>query len=204
MLFNNQDVLSLRDRMINIVTSFGNTGSQSYNSLASVGLTLDSSFTVSAASASSTQNTSSQSNVSQQTFAGTSGRLNALDVTKLSAALAANSSAVTKLFTGSSSLIGQLGSYLTSLSGLPTQLTGTLAGKIPVNPLFTSLSSQTTDQISSLQQQIQLVTDQANLQADRLRKEFVNSEAAIAQLQSMQASLGQLTGSATTSSTGIA
>jgi flagellar hook-associated protein 2 len=203
-LFNNQDVLSLRDRMINIVTSFGNTGSQSYNSLASVGLTLDSSFTVSAASASSTQNTSSQSNVSQQTFAGTSGRLNALDVTKLSAALAANSSAVTKLFTGSSSLIGQLGSYLTSLSGLPTQLTGTLAGKIPVNPLFTSLSSQTTDQISSLQQQIQLVTDQANLQADRLRQEFVNSEAAIAQLQSMQASLGQLTGSATTSSTGIA
>jgi flagellar hook-associated protein 2 len=191
-LFNNQDVLSLRDRMVNIMTSFGNTGSRSYNSLASVGLTLDSSFTVAAASSSSSQNTTSQSNVSQQTFAGTSGRLNGLDVTKLSAALAADSSAVAKLFIGSSSVIGQLGSYLTSVSGLPTQLTGALAGKIPVNPLFRTLASQTTDQISSLQQQIQLVTDQANLQADRLRKEFVDSEGAIAALQATQSSLGQL------------
>jgi flagellar hook-associated protein 2 len=197
-LFNNQDVLSLRDRMVNIMTSFGNTGSRSYNSLSAVGLTLDSSFTVAAASSGNTQNTTSQSSVSQQTFAGTSGRLKDLDVAKLSAALAADSSAVAKLFTGSTSVIGQLGSYLTSVSGLPTQLTGALAGRIPVNPLFKSLTSQNTDQISSLQQQIQLVTDQANLQADRLRKEFVNSEAAIAQLQSMQSTLGGLISPTTT------
>jgi flagellar hook-associated protein 2 len=200
-LFNNQDVLSLRDQLVNIVSSFGNTGSTSYNSLATIGLTLDSSFTVDTASASNTQNTTSQSSVSQQTFSGTSGRLTDLDVTKLSAALAANSSAVAKLFTGTSSIVGQLGAYLTSVSGLPTQLTGALAGKIPGQSLFSTLSSTNQDQISSLQQQIKLVTDQANLQADRMRQEFVNSETQIAQLQSLQSSLSSLIGTSTSTST---
>ena len=196
-LFNNQDVLSLRDRLVNVVSGFGNTGSSSYNSLASIGLTLDSSFTVASASAANAQNTTSQSTVTQQTFAGTSGRLNDLDVSKLSAALAANSSAVAKLFTGSSSVVGQLGAYLTSVSGLPTQLSGALAGKIPAQSLFATLSSTTNDQITSLQQQIKLVTDQANLQADRLRQEFINSETQIAQLQSLQSSLSALTNTST-------
>jgi flagellar hook-associated protein 2 len=192
-LFNNQDVLSLRDRLINFVSSSANTGSRSYNSLASVGLTLDSAFSVDVASSSSAQNTTSQTNVTHQTFAGTSGRLNDLDATKLSAALAANSSAVAKLFTGAGSVVGQLGAYLTSVSGLPTQLTGSLAGKIPSQPLFKTLTSTTSDRIGSLQQQIKLVTDQANLQADALRREFINSEALIAQFQSMQSALASLT-----------
>jgi flagellar hook-associated protein 2 len=197
-LFNNSDVTGLRDRLVSIVTSMGSTGSTSYNSFASVGLLIDSSFTVAAASASNTQNTTSQDTVSQQTFAGTSGRLQDLDTTKLAAALAANSNAVANLFTGTSSLVGQLGAYLTSVSGLSTQLTGGLAGKPPPTSLFASLSNQTNDQISSLQQQIKLVTDQANLQADRLRAEFVSSEGAIAVLQSEQSSLGSLLGSSKT------
>jgi flagellar hook-associated protein 2 len=199
-LFNNQDVLSLRDQLVNLISGFGDTGSSSYNSLASIGLTLDSSFNVQTASSSDTQNSSSQDSVSSQTFQGTSGRLNDLDVDTFTAALAANASAVAKLFTGTSSLVGQLGSYLTTVSGLPTQLTGALAGKIPAQPLFSVLSSSTNDQITSLQQQIQLVTDQANMQADRLRQEFVNAESTIASLQSMQSSLGALMGS--TGSTG--
>lgn len=198
-LFNNQDVLSLRDRLVNVVSGFGNTGSKSYNSLASVGLTLDSSFTVDTASAANAQNSATQSNVTQQTFAGTSGRLNDLDVTKLAAALSANSNAVSQLFTGAASIVGTLGAYLTSVSGLPTQLSGGLAGKIPTQSLFATLSSTTNDQISSLQQQIKLVTDQANLQADRLRQEFINSETQIAQLQSLQSSLSSLTSSSTSS-----
>lgn len=198
-LFNNQDVLSLRDQLVNFVSGFGATGSSSYNSLSSIGLVLDSSFSVQSASASDTQNTTSQTSVSTQTFAGTSGRLKDLDVSKFTAALAANSSAVAKLFTGTSSVIGQLGAYLTTVSGLPTQLTGALAGKIPAQPLFMVLSSSTNDQITSLQQQIQLVTDQANMQADRLRQEFVNAESMIASLQSMQSSLGALTNSAKSS-----
>ncbi len=193
-LFNNSDITGLRDRMVNVVTSMGSTGSTSYNSFASVGLMIDASFTVTAASASNTQNTSSQTTVSQQTFAGTSGRLQDLDVAKLGTALAANANAVAKLFTGSTSLVGQLGSYLTTVSGLSTQLTGGLVGKLPPTSLFASLSNQTNDQISSLQQQIKLVTDQANLQADRLRAEFVSSEGAIAVLQSQQSSLSSLLG----------
>ena len=192
-LFNNQDVLALKDRIVGMVSGFGVTGSTSYNSFASVGLVLDSSFSVAAATSTNSQNTTSQNNVTQQTFAGTSGRLQDLDVSKLSAALAADSNAVAKLFTGAPSIVGQLGAYLTSVSGLPTQLTGALAGKIPAQPLFKTLTSTTSDQITSLQQQIKLVTDQANLQADRLRAEFVNSEAMIAGLQSMQSSLGALT-----------
>jgi flagellar hook-associated protein 2 len=192
-LFNNQNVLSLRDRLVSLVSSLGNTGSTSYNSLASIGLTLDSSFTVSSASATSTTNSTAQTNVSQQTFAGTSGRLKDLDTGKLSAALSANANAVAKLFTGTTSLVGQLGSYLSDVSGLSTQLTGALAGKGTTQSLFKTLNAETTNQITSLQQQIQLVTDQANLQADMLRKEFTNSEAQVAQLQSMQASLGALT-----------
>ncbi|MBV8580871.1 MAG: flagellar filament capping protein FliD [Candidatus Eremiobacteraeota bacterium] len=194
-LFNNQDVLALKDQLVGLVSGFGQTGSSSYNSLASIGLTLDSSFTVDSASSSDTSNTTSQNDVSTQTFAGTSGRLNTLDTTKLSAALAANPSAVSKLFTGTSSIVGQLGSYLTSVSGLPTQLTGAVAGSVPPQSLFSTLSTQTSDQITSLQQQISLVTDQANLQADQLRQEFVNSETQIAQLQSLQSSLGSLVSS---------
>jgi flagellar hook-associated protein 2 len=196
-LFNNQDVLAFKDRLVSTVSGFGVTGSKSYNSFGSVGLMLDSSFSVATASSTNTQNTTSQDNVTQQTFAGTSGRLQDLDVSKLSAALAADSNAVAKLFTGTSSIVGQLGAYLTSVSGLPTQLTGSLAGKIPSQPLFKTLTSTTSDQITSLQQQIKLVTDQANLQADRLRAEFVNSEALIAGLQSMQSSLGALSAKST-------
>jgi flagellar hook-associated protein 2 len=192
-LFNNYDVTNLRDRLVSLVTSIGQTGSSSYNSLASVGLTLDSSFTVSTAAAATTGNTSTQSSVKTQTFAGTSGRLNDLDVSKLGAALASNPNAVALLFTGVNSVIGQIGAYLTTTTGLSTQLTGALAGKGGPNSLFASLSNQTNDQITSLQQQIKLVTDQANLQADALRREFVNSETQIAQLQSMQSSLSALT-----------
>ncbi len=197
-LFNNQDVLSLKDQLVNLVSSFGNTGSTSYNSLASIGLKLDASFTVANATSGSTTNSTSQTNVSQQTFAGTSGRLQDLDTAKLHAALAANSNAVTKLFTGTSSIIGQLGSYLTNVSGLSTQLTGAITGKVPTHSLFATLSNQTSSQISSFQDQIKLITDQANLQADRLRKEFVGAESRIAQLQSLQSSLGQLTASTKT------
>ena len=195
-LFNNQDILSLKDRLVNLVSGFAaNTGSHSYNSLASIGLVLDSSFTVNSASASNTSNTTSQDNVSTQSFAGTSGKLVALDVAKFTSALAADPNAVSSLFTGAASVVGQIGAYLTTVSGLPTQLANGIAGKVPTTSLFATLTSQTTDQISSLQQQIKLVTDQANLQADQLRAEFVASETTIAQLQAVQGSLGSLTSS---------
>ncbi len=199
-LFNNQDVSDLRDQLVNFVSSMGNTNSTSYNSLASIGLTLDSSFTVDSADASDSANTTTQSNLSQQTFDGTSGRLNALDVPTFTTALAANANAVAQLFTGANSIVTQIGSYLTSVSGLPTQLTGSIAGTIPSKSLFSTLSGENADQISSLQTQIALVTNQANLQANQLRQEFTNSETQIAELQSMQSELAALGGSTTSSS----
>lgn len=192
-LFNNQDVLTLRDQLINLMTATSAT-STSYNSLASVGLTLDSSFSVAAATSGSTTNTTSQDSVTLQTFSGTSGRLNTLDTTKLTAAIAANPNAVSQLFVGTSSLIGQLGSYLTTVTGLPTQLTGGLAGSVPKQSLFNTLVTQSQDQSSQLQAQIKVITDQANLQADSLRQQFLASETTIAQLQAQQGSLSSLFG----------
>jgi flagellar hook-associated protein 2 len=199
-LFNNQDVSDLRDQLISLVSSMGDTNSTSYNSLASIGLTLDSSFTVDSADSSDTANTTTQDDVSQQTYDGTSGQLTALDVPTFTAALAANANAVAQLFTGSNSIITQIGSYLTSVSGLPTQLTGSIAGTVPPQSLFSTLSSENADQVQSLQEQISLVTDQANQQANQLRQEFSNSETQIAELQSMQQELGALGGSSSSSS----
>ncbi|HEY4440324.1 MAG TPA: flagellar filament capping protein FliD [Candidatus Elarobacter sp.] len=198
-LFNNQDVLSLRDRLVNLVSNYAtNTGSTSYNSLASIGLQLDNSFTVDAADSSNASNTTTQTTVATKSYAGTSGKLQALNVSTFTTALGTNPNAVSALFTGTASLVGQLGAYLTGVSGLPTQLTGGIAGSVPTNSLFNTLTAQTSDQITSLQQQIKLVTDQANLQADQLRAEFVASESTIAQLQAVQGSLGALTGSGST------
>ncbi len=199
-LFNNQDVSDLRDQLVNLVSSMGDTGSTSYNSLASIGLTLDSSFSVDSADASDTSNTTTQSDVSQQTFDGTSGRLNALDVSDVHRRAGGQCERGRKAFHRASSLVGQIGSYLTSVSGLPTQLTGSIAGTIPAQSLFSTLSTENSDEVSSLQQQIALVTDQANQQANMLRAEFANSETQIAELQSMQSSLGALGGSSSSSS----
>jgi len=198
-LFNNQDVLSLKDQMVNLISNFAsNTGSNSYNSLASIGLTLDSSFTVQSADSGDAANTSTQDSVSGQTFDGTSGKLTALNVATLTTALATDPNAVASLFTGSASIVGQLGTYLTGVTGLPTQLTSGSVGAVPAQSLFSTLTAETADQITSLQQQIKLVTDQANMQADQLRAQFVASETLIAQLQAVQGSLGALGGSSST------
>jgi flagellar hook-associated protein 2 len=194
-LFNNQDILSLKDRLVRFVSGFGVTGSSSYNSFASVGLKLDNSFTVSTAAPSNPSNTSSPPTVTSKSYAGTSGKLVALDTTKFAAALAANGTAVANLFTGTNSIIGQMGAYLTSATGLPTQLTGGLAGKIPMHSLLSTLMDATSNRITSIQKQIQLVTDQANMQANALRAQFLASETLIAKLQSVQSSLGSLLGS---------
>ena len=196
-LFNNDEVDAIKDQLVNLVSGYMDTGSSSYNSLASIGLTLDSSFSVSSASdtsdSSDSSDTSNSANgVTTQQEDGTSGQLQGLDVSALTSALSADPGAVAQLFTGANSVITQVGSYLTSVAGLPTQLTSGMAGTIPTQSLLSTVQSQNQDQISSLQQQISLITDQANMQADQLRAEFTNSETQIAELQSMQQSLGAL------------
>jgi len=190
-LFNNQDVLLLKDQVVNIVSGFGSTGSTSYNSLASIGLQLTSQFSVETAQ-DSTTNSQDTTGLTTTSQAGTDGQFQPLDTTTLLAALAANGNAVQQLFTGTSSIVGQLGAVLTNATGLPTQLTGELDGTVPTQSLFSTIEEGNTNTITSLQEQIQTVTDQANAQADRLRAEFTSSEGQIAQLQSEQSSLSSL------------
>jgi len=194
-LFGNSEIDDLKNQLVGLVSNYDDKTSSSYNSLASIGLQLDSSFSIAAADSSDSANTSSQTGVTSKSMDGTSGQLQTLDVSAFTAALQANPSAVAALFTGPASLIGQLGSYVTSVTGLPTQLTGSLAGTIPPQSLFATISDEQNDQITSLKQQIATITDQANMQANILRKEFVDSETQIATLQSMQQSLAALGGS---------
>jgi flagellar capping protein FliD len=203
-LFNNQDVLSLRDQLVSYVSEMGLNNSNTYNSLASIGLSLDSSFTVDVAGSSTSSSDSvsldatdsaDQTSLTTKTYQGTSGQLTALDTTKFEAALAANPTAVMQLFTAKNNPIYDLASYLTTATGLPTALAnGAQAGTVPPQSLFSELTALAHDQIDSLQQQIALVTNQANMQADLLRAEFTDSESQIAQLQAEQQSLGALKG----------
>ncbi len=201
-LFNNQEVMDIKDQLVSLVSGYLNTGSSSYNSLSSIGLSLDNSFTQGQATSDDSSDTASQTSVQQQQFDGTSGRLQGLDVSALTSALAADPNAVSALFTGQSSVVTQMGAYLTTVAGLPTQLTNGIAGTIPTQSLLATLQSENQDEISSLQQQITLVTNQANMQADQLRQEFTNSETQIAQLQAMQGSLGALGITTSSSSSG--
>jgi flagellar hook-associated protein 2 len=197
-LFGNNDIENLRDQLISLVSGMDPTAqNSSYNSLASIGLSLDSSFSVSTPSSTDTSS-SDQTSTTTQTFSGTSGRLADLDTTTFETALQSNLNSITSLFTNKNGIIGQLGGYLTQVTGLPTQLASGIAGSIPSQSLFTTITAQNSDQITSLQQQISLITDQANTQATQMSEQFSQSEALIAQYQSLQSSISSLLGKTTT------
>jgi flagellar capping protein FliD len=172
------------------VTGLYDTGSSGYNSLSSIGLQLDSSFSVGIATSgdssdssdssdsTSATNNSSNNAVGTQTLDGTDGKLQALDITTLTTALEDDPTAVSQLFT--------------SVTGLPTSLANTVVGNAPPQSLFQTVETEGQDEITSLQQQISTVTNQANMQANLLRTEFADSETQIAQLQAMQSSLTSL------------
>ncbi len=179
-LYNNGDVQSIQQQLVSIVSGLLGTNSQ-YNALSAVGLQLTSSFAQLTASGS----TSSSSPVSVQQQSGTDGQLQPLNAAALSAALAANPSAVAQLFNGPGGLVNQLGSYLTTVTGSPTLTTNSIVGSIPSVSLMQGFENGIQSQVSSLQTQIQQIQDNANQQADQLRQEFVASETAISGYQSM-------------------
>jgi flagellar hook-associated protein 2 len=203
-LFNNLDIEGLKQELVQMVTNLYDTGSSDYNSLSSIGLQLDSQFSVGVATSSNSAsdstdstatNSSDSTSVGSQTYDGTDGKLEALDVTTLTAALADDPTAVSQLFTSANGLLAQVGTYLTSVTGLPTSLANTVVGNAPPQSLFQTVEAEGQDEITSLQEQITSVTNQANMQADLLRSQFSDSEVQIAQLQSMQESLTSLLGS---------
>ena len=179
-LFNNSDVTGLRDRLVSLVSSMGATGSTSYNSLASVGLAARLVVHRRRRRRRATRRTRPRRTASRSRRSkARAGGFSDLDVTKL------GGRARRELQRGRAAVHREderdRADRFVSDHACPAcrrSSPAALAGTAPTTSLFASLSSQTNDQITSLQQQIKLVTDQANLQADRLRAEFVSSEGA--------------------------
>lgn len=192
-LYNNLQVTLLRNNLVQLVSSFIPSGSNAYNSLASIGLSLNTSTTTSGVkNATNSTSTTSGSN-GTSTFTATDGTLSALDTATFEAALAADPSAVSAIFTSATSgLAYTLGAQLTNTTGLPTMLANGIAGTIPSQSLLTSLQNANQQQIDSLNQQISFIQQQADAQANQLRAEFTASEAQIAELQALQSQIAAI------------
>ncbi|HKU69052.1 MAG TPA: flagellar filament capping protein FliD [Candidatus Baltobacteraceae bacterium] len=196
-LFGDADVEMVKDQLVNMVSAYLPNAS-GYTSLSQLGLNLTSSFTQLAANSSSsgsssngTSTGSSGSAVTTQTVQGTDGQLT-FDSSKLIAAFTANASAVQNLLAGTQGVVTQMGTYLTGVTGLPTQTEQGFLGSIPSISLLQGFENSNSSQITSIQQQIQQIRDNANQQADALRNEFVATETAIAGYQSLQSQLGSM------------
>src|SRR5579872_1463793 len=203
-LFGNDSVAEMKDQLVQMVSDLYQNGSTSYNSFASIGLQLDSSVSVisSSSTAGSNGDSSDSSGLQTQTFDGTSGQLQALDTSTFDAALAADPAAVQSLFTSNSGVLGQVGTYLTFVTGTPTSLgpNNPFLAQVPDTSLLQSIETSNSNQIDSINQQISIINDEATAQANQLRAQFTASETLIAQLQQEQSSLSSILGSSSTSS----
>jgi flagellar hook-associated protein 2 len=186
-LYGNADVQSIKNALVNMVDTFNPNGTGGYTSLSQLGLTLTSSYTALTANTSSTSSTQP---ITTQTMDGTDGQLQPLNVSQLQAALAANPNAVQSLLTGTQGMVTQIGTYLTSVTGLPTLASNGLLGTIPSVSLIQGFENANTSEIDNIQQQITQIQSNANMQADQLRTEFVNTETQLAGYQSLQSQLG--------------
>lgn len=214
-LYGNYQISGLRDQLVQLVSGFIPSGSSSYNSLQSVGLKLDtSSQTVGVASdsddstSSKTGDTTNSAN-NQITVNATSGQLAALDTTAFEAAYASNPTAIAALFTALPTLSSGnnpqpvagakygfaylLGTSLANIDGLSTFLYHSVINPASLaNTLLSSISDSNTQQIDSLEQQINLINQEATRQADSLRAQFSASETQIAQLQALQSQIAAI------------
>jgi len=199
-LYNDLIVEELKDQLISIVSDVFSGGGTSYNSLSAIGISLDSTHSVFAAggtannatSDSDTTSSGSSGSITLQTQDGTSGQLEPLDVATFTAAFEADPTAVSNIFNSANGLVQQLGSYLTSATGVPTQATSGLVGSVPDVSLIQNDENQVTSQVTSLQDYIKQIDDEANAQADLLRAEYTSSETLIAGYQSLQTYVSQL------------
>lgn len=199
-LFGNADVESIKNELVNMVSQYVPSAT-GFTSLTQLGLSLSSSFTQlvannpnSGSSGSASSTGSAGSAITTQTFDGTDGTLQ-VDTTALANAFASNPSSVQSMLSGSQGLVTQMGTYLTGVTGLPTQTASGLLGTIPTVSLMQGFENSNSSQITSVQQQIQLIRDNANQQADALRNEFVQAETQLAGFQSLQSQLSSFFGS---------
>jgi flagellar hook-associated protein 2 len=188
-LWGNADVESVRNELENIVGGIVQGNGTTYNSLSTIGLQLDDSFTMLAQNNSTGAGGSTSSTLQTTTLQGTSGQLQPLNVQQLQTALASNPSAVQNLLTSTQGIVNQLGTYLTGVTGVPTNVASGLLGQIPAVSLIQGFENANTNDIQSIQQQVQLIQNNANQQADQLRAEFVSTESQLAGYQSLQTQL---------------
>ena len=206
-LYGNFDIENLKTQLVNLVSGFIPTGSQSYNSLASVGLLLStSSETLGVKNDADDADGANAADDSAHTYTSANGLLSALDTTTFEAAYAANTSAVSQLFTLVPPQIGTslsqatsynstasqgfsylFGNYLANVNGITTFLKDTALTPADLNSvLLTTVLDANNQQIDSINKQIDTITSEATNQANSLRTEFSSSESQIAQLQSLQ------------------
>lgn len=205
-LFGNQTIEELKNDLVNIVSSQQSGTTQGYNSLSSIGLQLTSSFQVlesgasSGSSVSGSSNTSSGSNtIGLQTLQGTDGTFQPLDATTFEAAYAANPNAVANIFTNSANFVNQLGTKLTSETGLSTVLASGLAGTAPTTSVLAGLQQQNQAIITSNQNQLTQIQQQITEQANQLQTEYAAASATMQQLQGEQTYLSAIGGSSSSS-----
>jgi flagellar hook-associated protein 2 len=197
-LWGDPSVSAIIPELENIVGGFlGND--KTYNSLAQAGILLNSSFATVQATSIEDEGTGG-SPIQQQTVDGTNGELSPLNVSAFLQAYASSPNAVQNLLVGANSLTTQLGTYLTTITGSPTLLNAGPVGTVPTVSMIQNDENGNNDTITSLQQQISEITDEANQQANILRSGFISSESAIAGLQAEQQELAAVFGFSTTSS----
>lgn len=190
-LFGNADVQIIKDQLVNEVTAvLPNNNNSGYTSLSQIGLNLTDSFTLLQQSSTTSTTGAQSSQVSVKAMQGTDGQLQPLDASKFAAAFSANPTAVQNLLYGTQGLVQQMGTYLTGVTGLPTQTQTGLLGTVPTTSLILGFQQANDAQVSSLQEQVQQIQDNANMQADQLRAEFVQTETSLAGYQALQQQLG--------------
>jgi flagellar hook-associated protein 2 len=207
-LYSNYSISRLRDQLVGLVSGFIPSGSSAYNSLASLGILLDTnSQSVGANDADGATNAdASPSSGNAFSVNSTSGQLAALDLAKFRAAYAANTAVIGTLFTSApaprstanagSETAGfayQIGNLIANADGLVTFLTGRIVAPANISSvLLKNVTTENLAQISSLQRQIDLIDREATQQADSLRAQFNASETHIAQLLALQAQIAAI------------
>ncbi len=188
-LYGNTQVQAIKQQLVSLVSSLQTTSSTSYNSLSHLGLSLDTSFSVLSASATGNSGTTG---LGAQTYQGTDGQFTALDTTTFQAAFAADPNDVASIFTGASNFVNQLGTYLTQVTGVATQVSTGLAGTAPLTSTIAALTAQNSNIIAQTNTQLTQIEAQVTAQANLLTTEFNASETQLAALQQQQSYISQL------------
>jgi len=191
-LYGDFSIVTLKNQLIDLAESIVQNGNTSFQSLSAIGLNLDTSESELSASNAATPGTVTSGPVTVTQTDGTSGAFTALDLTTFNAAYSADPQVVQSIFNAADGIVSGFGNYLTSITGLPTTTANGLVGTIPSTSFIQNDENSNSSQITSLQDFITTLQDEANMQADTLRAQFTASETLIAGFQAVAGQVSQL------------